>query len=103
MSNMEKINKYLNNLSKIDKVMKLDDLISEDFYVVNYYRYSFCDAEARNIAKESLYNIEKNLAKRKEITTSDSCFDDVRSVYLEYEEACLRLVQRYRKEIALYE
>ena len=102
MSNMEKINKYLNNLSKIDKVMKLNDLISEDFYVVNYYRYSFCDAEGRNIAKESLCDIEKNLAKRKEIT-SDSCFDDVRSVYLEYEEACLRLVQRYRKEIALYE
>ncbi len=102
MSNTAEINMSINNLSKLDKVMSLDDIIREDFKVVDDYRDSFCDAEGRNIVEEKLCDIEKNFAKRKEIT-SDSYFDDVRSVFLEYEEVCLRLVQSYRKEMALYE
>lgn len=100
MMNNAEINKSLNNISKLDKLRNLDDRIHEAFEVVDGYRDCFCIAEARNAAEGKLCDIEKNFAKRKEIT-SDSYFDDVRSVFLEYEEACLKLVQSYRKEMAL--
>lgn len=100
MNNVE-INKVLNNLSKLDKVRNLDDRIAEAFEAVDSYRNCFCDAEARNAAEGKLCEIEKNFAKRKEIT-SDEYFDDDRSVFLEYEKACLGLMQIYRKELALY-
>ena len=99
MNNVE-INNVLNNLSKLDRVRNLDDRIAEAFEAVDSYRNYFCDVEVRNIADGKLCDIEKNFAKRKEIT-SDSYFDDDRSTFLEYEEACLRLVQIYRKELTL--
>ena len=101
MNNVE-INKILSNLSKLDKVRNLDNLIGEDLKIVDRYSDCFCDAEVRNIVKEKLCEIEKNFTKRKEIT-SDAYFNDTRSTFLEYEEACLKLVQSYRKEISLYE
>ena len=101
MNNVE-INKSLNNLSKLDKVMNLDDLIYEAFKAVDDYRDHFCDAEVRNIVEGKLCEIEKNFTKRKEIT-SDPYFDDVRRAFVEYEEVSLKLVQSYRDEIALHE
>ena len=101
-ANALEINQIFDNLKKIEFVMELDNLIDDGFKLADKYRGHFSDKEVRQIITNLLSEIEENLDARKKFV-SDSYFDDVRSVYSDFNDACSRMLDLYRKEIALYE